>query len=83
MKNPMRQARTLLLTLLAAATAPAATQAAQLKTLARFTGQADGGAPFATLKPLHGQLYGETSAGGANNAGTLFAANPRPAPSPP
>ncbi len=70
----MRTAPTLML--LAASLLTGATHAARFETLAQFTGQADGGMPFATLKPLHGKLYGETSSGGANGGGTIFAADP-------
>ena len=71
----MRTARTLIL--LAASLLPASAHAARFETLARFTGQADGGMPFAALKPLHGRLYGETGMGGANGGGTIFAADPK------
>ncbi len=37
-----------------------------------FTGGADGGLPFSALSSANGRLYGNTSAGGADNDGTVF-----------
>ena len=41
-------------------------------TLYSFNGGADGGSPQAPLTAVSGTLYGTTTAGGANNRGTIF-----------
>ena len=42
------------------------------KVLHRFKNTPDGYAPFASLLPLHGKLYGTTQQGGASAYGTVF-----------
>jgi uncharacterized repeat protein (TIGR03803 family) len=46
------------------------------KVLYSFLGGNDGAAPYASLVPYNGNLYGTTSAGGANGDGTIFELSP-------
>jgi len=57
--------------------APGALGQSKYKTLHKFTGGADGGAPVAALiLDAAGNLYSTTEYGGANKAGTLFKLTP-------
>jgi len=66
-RHTLRAAAVSLLWLTAAHAAPT--------TLYAFTGTADGAIPVPPMLNVNGTLYGVTSAGGANSAGTVFAFN--------